>query len=81
MTSHAEQGIKVTLVSLGKGEVAWKVDFPPVGPKDPQLKGQWKSLDQALEMIKKVSSRELVDDATAQLADERCPDSPWGGEN
>ncbi|MDE0959783.1 MAG: hypothetical protein OSB09_03300 [Planctomycetota bacterium] len=81
MTSHAERGLKVTSVSLGKGEVAWKVDFPPVGRKDPRLTGQWKTLEQVLDRIKKVCSRELVDEATAQLADERCPESPWGGEN
>lgn len=34
MTSHAEKGLKVIAVSLGKGKVAWKVDFPPVGRKD-----------------------------------------------
>ncbi len=77
MTSHAEGGLKVTSVSLGKGRVSWKVDFPPVCRKDPRLRGEWDSMEEVLEILKRVSSRDSVDEITAQLADSRCPDVAW----
>ena len=77
MTSHAEGGLKIASVSLGKGEVAWRIDFPPVCLKDMRLKGQWNSLGEALAVLKKCSPRETVDPDTADLADEHCPEIPW----
>ncbi len=79
MTSHAEDGLKIISVSLGKGKVAWKVDFPPIGRKDSRLKGHWESLEEALNAIKNSCSIEEVDPKTALLADEHCPDTPWAG--
>ncbi|MEE2882988.1 MAG: hypothetical protein VYD70_04615 [Planctomycetota bacterium] len=79
MTSHAEGGLKVTSVSMGKGEVAWRIDFPPVCRKDARLKGQWDSLEEALTILKKCSPRDGVDPETADLADERCPEVSWAG--
>lgn len=77
MTSHAENGLKVIAVSLGKGKVAWKVDFPPVGRKDSRLKGQWESLEEALTVLKNSCHKSQVDPETASMADEHCPDTPW----
>ena len=86
MTSHAEGGLKVTSVSMGKGEVAWRIDFPPVCRKDaPErrsvgvLAKQWDSLEEALTILKKCSPRDGVDPETADLADERCPEVSWAG--
>lgn len=80
MTSHAEGGLRVTAVSLGKGEVAWKVDFPPFCRRDPRLKREWKSLEEALGALKRVSERDAVDATTADLADQRCPEITWGSD-
>ncbi|OUU25329.1 MAG: hypothetical protein CBC13_02255 [Planctomycetia bacterium TMED53] len=77
MTSHAEEGLKIISVSLGKGKVAWKVDFPPIGRKDSRLKGQWETLEEALEALKNYCPRAAVDPNTASLAEEHCPDTPW----
>ena len=77
MTSHAEGGLKVASVSLGKGEVAWRIEFPPVCMKDIRLKGQWNSLEEALTVLKKYCSRQDVDPDTADLADEHCPEISW----
>ncbi|HCW44720.1 MAG TPA: hypothetical protein DGU45_05340 [Planctomycetes bacterium] len=78
MTSHAENGLKIQSVSLGKGKVAWKVDFPPVGLKNSKLTGQWESLEEALVALKSSASKAQVDPKTVALADEKCPDTPWG---
>lgn len=78
MTSHAEGGLKVTSVSMGKGQVAWKIDFPPVCRKDNRLTGVWNSLEEALSVLKQTSSRSEVDPETAALADEHCPEISWG---
>ncbi|NCF55073.1 MAG: hypothetical protein GWP41_02250 [Planctomycetia bacterium] len=78
MTSHAENGLKIQSVSLGKGKVAWKVDFPPVGPKNSKLTGHWESLEEALVALKSSASKAQVDPNTVALADEKCPDTPWG---
>ena len=79
MTSHAEGGLKVTPVSMGKGRVAWRIDFPPVCRKDERLKGQWDSLEEALRVLKECSPRSGVESETAALADERCPEISWSG--
>ncbi len=77
MTSHAENGLKVASVSVGKGLVAWRIDFPPVCRKDARLTGQWDSMEEALSVLKKWSSRESIDPQTADLADEHCPEIAW----
>jgi hypothetical protein len=77
MTSHAENGLKVASVSVGKGQIAWRIDFPPVCRKDGRLTGQWDSMEEALSVLKKCSTRETVDPKTADLADEHCPEIPW----
>ena len=79
MTSHAENGLKIISVSLGKGKVAWKVDFPPVGRKDARLMGQWETLEDALGVLKNTCQKSEVDPKTASMADEHCPDTPWAG--
>ncbi len=71
--------VYIETVSLGKGLVNWKVHFPPMAKRHPQVKKEYGDLQEVCRDVKRHLEREQVDPETVALVEQHCTDLEWGG--
>lgn len=72
------EGIALVSVSMGKGIVHWRVDYPHLARRNRHLQKEYADLDEACTELKRHLSRDQVEAKTAQLVEERAPEGEWG---
>ncbi|MFQ5655681.1 MAG: hypothetical protein ACE5GW_13250 [Planctomycetota bacterium] len=76
----AEKGIRLESVSMGKGIVRWRVQFPPLARRDRNIRREYGDLMEAIGDVKRFCERAQVAEGTARLIEEKLPDGKWGSD-
>ena len=73
-------GARIESVSMGKGEVRYKVVMPPLKKRPRALDEDYADLTSACVAVKRFFLRDEVDPDTATQAEERDPTGAWGSD-
>jgi hypothetical protein len=71
-------GIRIQSVSLGKGHVAWNVQFPSMSRRRRGVQKQYARLQEACAAVKAHCSREECAPEAIELIEKHVPDGDWG---
>jgi len=71
-------GIQLRSVSIGKGIVHWRVEYPTMAKKNRNLRREYENLDEACAEMKRFLRKDQLDPATAKIVEDRAPEGAWG---
>ncbi len=76
-STSASGGIRIESVSLGKGYVAWRIQYPPLVRRRRELKAEYPKLAEACEAVQRWCRRDECDPQTAALVEKNAPEGEW----
>ena len=77
--SSTDPGIRLESVSLGKGLVSWRVNYPPLARRNRAVQPEYERLEDACAALIEHCAREDCDPETIERVERNCPGRTWKG--